>query len=138
MGFSLFHAKEKFMKLLDFSARREAKYHAWDKQAQTGNLENIYRLISLYPMVEEKFYPLVFKWTLSQAYKGEDCRVLRQAAQMFEDGHGTSADAEQALTWYERTLSLHILQGADSPLSLEEENEIQQAIEQLRAQTHPQ
>ena len=137
MGFSLIDAKEKFLKLLDFSARREAKYCAWEKQAQAGDLETIYRLIALYPTVDEKFYPLVFKWTLDQAYKGEDCRILRQAAQMLENGHGTAPDAQQALTWYERALSLHIMQGANSPFSLEEENDLQQSIQQLRRQISP-
>ena len=134
MGFSLFNAAEKFMKLLDFSSRREAKYHAWEKQAQAGDLETVYRLISSYPSAEEKFYPLIFKWTLFQAQKGEDCRILRQAAQMLENGHGTASDMQRALTWYERALSLHIMQGANSPLSLEEENDLLQSIKQLRQQ----
>ena len=51
---------------------------------------------------------------------------------MYAYGHGTSSNAEQALTWYERALSLHIMQGADSPLTLEEENELQRRIQQLR------
>ena len=55
MGFSLIDAKEKFMKLLDFSSRREAQYHAWEQKAQAGDLETTYRLISLYPSVDEKF-----------------------------------------------------------------------------------
>ncbi len=118
----------------DFAGRRRARYAAWDQLAEQGNEEAKYRLLMLYRDEGEEFYPLAFKWTLRVAKEGADCGALLQAAQMLEAGHGTSQDENQALVWFERALSLHILRGKKSTLSADTSNYIQQRIQTLRTQ----
>lgn len=125
--------KNECRRLLDFSGRRRARYAAWEKLAEQGNEEARYRLLMLYSEEKEEFYPLAFKWTLRVAKEGADCGVLLQAAQMLEAGHGTAQDDSQALVWFERALSLHILRGKNSSLSAETSNYIQEHIQSLRA-----
>lgn len=117
----------------DFSANRRARYAAWENLAEQGNEEAKYRLLMLYREAGEEFYPLAFKWTLRVAKEGADCGALLQAAQMFEAGHGTGKDEEQALVWFERALSLHNLKGKKSVLSAGTSNYIQERIQVLRA-----
>lgn len=117
----------------DFAGRRRARYAAWEKLAEQGSEEAKYHLLMLYRDAGEEFYPLAFKWTLRVAKEGADCGVLLQAAQMFEAGHGTGQDEDQALLWFERALSLHILRGNKSVLSAGTSNYIQERIQFLRA-----
>lgn len=117
----------------DFNGRRRARYSAWEQLAEQGNEEAKYRLVMLYQDEGEEFYPLAFKWTLRVAKEGADCGVLLQAAQMLEAGHGTGQDDGQALLWFERALSLHILRGKKSSLSAATSNYIQERIQTLRA-----
>ncbi|MGN0024214.1 MAG: hypothetical protein ACI351_02140 [Candidatus Avelusimicrobium sp.] len=125
--------KNEYRRLLDFSGRRSARYAAWEKLAEQGNEEARYRLLMLYSEKQKEFYPLAFKWTLRVAKESANCAVLLQAAQMLEAGHGTVQDDSQALVWFERALSLHILQGKNSSLSAERLNYIQEHIQSLRA-----
>lgn len=116
----------------DFEARRREKYQEWDRLAENGDEEARYRLLMLYREESEEFYPLAFKWTVAVANVGEDCGVTLQAAEMYEAGHGAPKNEEKALLWYERTLSLHIMQGHSSPLSLDAANYVQGRIQALR------
>lgn len=120
-------------RLFDFSGRRRARYAAWETLAEHGSEEAKYRLLMLYRDEGEEFYPLAFKWTMNVAKEGADCGVLLQAAQMLEAGHGTGRDDSQALVWFERALSLHILRGKRSSLSADTSNYIQERIQTLRA-----
>lgn len=117
----------------DFAGRRRARYAAWDALAERGDEEAKYRLLMLYQEGGGEFYPLAFKWTLRAAKEGSDCGVLLQAAQMLEAGHGTDKDENEALRWFERALSLHILRGKNSSLSVVTSNYIQERIQTLRA-----
>lgn len=133
MAFSLQQLAQTCKQWFDIESRRKALYATWEEHAEQGNSKAAYRLIALYP-ASPAHYPLAFKWTLYVANQGEDCLVLLQLAQMLETGAGTPADLRRALTWYERTLSLHIMQGIQSPLSVSQENYIQEKIQSLRKQ----
>ena len=119
---------------LDFAGRRRELYSYWEEQADQGDEQAAYRLAALYPASCEN-YPLAFKWTFALANRGEDCRILLQLAQMIENGAGVEPDERRALVWYERAISLHIMQGGDSPFSVEEENFVQSRILAIREQT---
>ncbi len=116
----------------DFSAKRREIYQKWDQLAENGDKEARYKLLMLYREESEEYYPLSFKWTIAVANEGEDCGVMLQAAEMYEAGYGAPRNEEKALLWFERALSLHILQGKNSPLSLEASNYIQQRIQEIR------
>ncbi len=131
MGFSLKQLGATCKNWLDWSARRKAYYCALEEKAKQGDKQAIYKLISLYPAFP-KYYPLALQWTKYQAHQGKDCLILVQLAQMLEGGYGAVADEKQALTWYERALSLHILQGKHSSLSVEQANLVQNRIQALR------
>lgn len=118
----------------DFAGRRRARYAAWEQLAEQGSEDAKYRLLMLYRDGGEEFYPLAFKWTLRVAKEGADCGVLLQAAQMLEAGHGTDKNDTEALLWFERALSLHILRGKKSTLSTTTSNYIQARIQTLRTQ----
>ncbi len=116
----------------DFAARRRELYKKWDNLAENGDEEARYKLLMLYQEEKEEYYPLAFKWTIIVANKGDDCGVMLQAAEMYAQGQGAPQNEEKALLWFERALSLHILQGKRSPLSVEAANYIQKRIQQLR------
>ena len=134
MMFSLGQIVRSCKHWLDFDGRRRELYSYWEEQAAQGDEQAAYRLAALYPASYEN-YPLAFKWTQMLANKGEDCRILLQLARMLETGSGVEPDERRALLWYERAISLHIMQGSDSPFSVEEENFVQQRILVLREQT---
>lgn len=123
---------ERIKHFFDFSARRRERYLKWDQEAQNGDEEARYRLLMLYREESEVYYPLAFKWTVIVANAGEDCGVMLQAAEMYLAGHGAPQNEEKALLWFERALSLHIMQGKNSPLSLDAANFIQEKIQELR------
>lgn len=133
MAFTWSDIKNRWRRLVDFAGRRRALYAEWEKLAEQGDEEAKYRLLMLYRDEKPDFYAQAFKWTMDVARQGDDCCVLLQAAQMFEAGHGTAQDNEQALLWFERALSLHILRGNQSPLSAGATNYLQQRIQTLRA-----
>lgn len=133
MLFTWQHLKNGCKRFFDFSARRHALYSGWESLAERGDEEAKYKLLMLYQDAEPEFYPLAFKWTLAVAKEGTDCGALLQAAQMLEAGHGTAKDDSQALVWFERALSLHILSGKNSSLSVQTSNYIQERIQTLRA-----
>ena len=116
----------------DFAARRRAMYQRWDEMATNGDPEARYRLLMLYREEGPEYYPLAFKWTVAVANQGEDCGVMLQAAEMYAEGHGVPKNDEKALLWFERALSLHIMQGKDSPFSIDAANYIQEQIQLLR------
>ena len=113
-------------------ARRRALYQKLDEQAANGDQNARYKLLMLYYDEGPEYYPLVFKWTVAVANQGEDCGVMIQAAEMYAAGHGVPPNDEKALLWFERSLSLHIMLGKDSPFSVEAANYIQEQIQQLR------
>lgn len=121
-----------FGKLMDFEGRKKARISQWEEAASQGSEEAAYKLAMLYFEEETEFYPLAFLWSKRLAEQGEDCGVMLQVAQMYEQGHGTEKDAAQALKWYERCLTTHILKGKNSRLSLESENFVQKHIVDLR------
>ena len=123
---------ERVKKFFDFKSRRRELYRQWDCLADNGDEEARYKLLMLYQDEGEEYYPLAFKWTVAVANAGEDCGVMLQAAEMYAAGHGAPKDEEKALLWFERALSLHILQGKQSPLSVEAANYIQERIQELR------
>lgn len=120
-------------RFFDFSARRHALYAGWEARAENGDEEAKYKLLMLYRDNKPELYPLAFKWALSVAKEGVDCGVLLQTAQMLEAGHGTEKNESRALVWFERALSLHILRGKRSSLSVQSSNYIQERIQTLRA-----
>lgn len=124
---------ERVKRFFDFAARRRELYRQWDREADNGDEEARYKLLMLYQDEGEEYYPLAFKWTVAVANAGADCGVMLQAAEMYAAGHGVPLDDEKALLWFERALSLHILQGKQSPLSVEAANYIQERIQELRA-----
>lgn len=123
---------ERVKRFFDFKSRRRELYGQWDRLADNGDEEARYKLLMLYQDEGEEYYPLAFKWTVAVANAGEDCGVMLQAAEMYAAGHGAPKDEEKALLWFERALSLHILQGKQSPLSVEAANYIQERIQELR------
>jgi hypothetical protein len=127
-------AAEKWHKLMDFQGRKRALYSQWNQAAEQGSREAAYKLLMLYFDEGEEYYPLAYKWTEYLAREGNDCGVLLQLAQMYEKGHGVAQDKQKALTWYERCLSLHIIKGKDSSLSLETTNFVQERIQALRGE----
>lgn len=133
MPFTWSDVKKYWNRWFDFAARRRALYAGWEALAEQGDEEAKYRLLMLYRDEKPDFYAQAFKWTMAVAQEGDDCCVLLQAAQMFEAGHGTAQDDEQALLWFERAHALHILRGKESPLSAGTSNYIQQRIQALRA-----
>lgn len=118
----------------NFSQCRRELYNSWEQAAQQGDTRARYRLLMLYYEEKPEYYPMAFKWALHQAKHGGDCGVSLQVADMYVSGHGTQKDEKQALLWYERALSQHILLGKRSPLSVQTSNYIQQQIESLRKQ----
>ncbi len=123
---------ERVKHFFDLEARRREKYQRWDRLAENGDEEARYRLLMLYREEGEEFWPLAFKWTVAVANVGEDCGVTLQAAEMYAAGHGCPQNEEKALLWFERTLSLHIMQGPHSPLTLDAANYVQEQIQELR------
>ena len=117
---------------MDFKSRRRALYKEWDEQAQQGNEEACYKLMSLYLDETPEYYPLAFHWTEYAASQLADCAAMLQLAQMYEKGHGTPKHLSKALTWYEACLSMHVIRGKNSPLSLEAANFVQERIWALR------
>lgn len=132
MAFNVATWWERIRHFFDFAARRRERYQKWDQLAQNGDEEARYRLLMLYREEGPEYYPLAFKWTVIVANNGDDCGVMLQAAEMYAAGHGAPQNEEKALLWFERALSLHIMQGRNSPLSLEAANYIQERIQQLR------
>lgn len=124
--------KTQCKQLMDFEGRKKKRYALLEEQASQGDENAIYKLIALYYDRNKAWHPTAFKWALIQAKKGSDCGVLFQVAKMYDEGEGTDKDEFQALTWYERTLSLHILQGKHSSLSVEVTNYVQLRIKALR------
>ncbi len=122
----------KIKHFFDFAARRRALYEQWDRLASNGDEEARYRLLMLYQEEGREYYPLAFKWTVVMANKGEDCGVMLQAAEMYQAGDGVPKDDSKALLWFERALSMHIVQGKNSPLSVDASNYIQERIQTLR------
>lgn len=134
MIYSLKKIVDSCRRWFDFESRRKALYDYWDEQASQGDTQAAYRLTSLYPASPSN-YPLAYKWTLALANQAQDCRILLQLAKMLETGAGVELDEKRALIWYERTLSLHILQGQNSPFSVSEANFVQGKIQVLRGKT---
>lgn len=124
---------DKCHQLADFKGRQRALYETWDQEAQQGNKEAAYKLLMLYFDETEEYYPLAFKWAYALAHEGKDCGVMLQLAKMYEEGHGTEKDLSHALTWYERCLTLHIIRGKKSPLSVDSANYVQVRIQALRS-----
>ena len=114
------------------AARRRVRYQKWDELASNGDPDARYRLLMLYYSEGPEYYPLAFKWGVAVANQGEDCGVMLQVAEMYAAGHGAPQNEEKALLWFERALSLHIMQGRNSPLSVEAANYIQEQIQSLR------
>ena len=125
-------AVQKIRACFDFKKRRRALYEEWDQQAQQGNEEACYKLMTLYLDETPEYYPLAFHWTEHVATHHADCAAMLQLAQMYEKGHGTSRHLSKALTWYEACLSMHVIRGKNSPLSLEAANFVQERILVLR------
>ena len=134
MTFSFHRIVQVFKRWFDFEGRRKALYDYWEEQAAQGDEASAYRLAALYPASAAN-YKVAFKWTLALANQGEDCRILLQLAKMLETGAGVEADNRRALLWYERTLSLHIMLGSQSPFSIAESNFVQERIQELRKET---
>ena len=125
-------AIQKVRRWLDFKSRRRALYKEWDQQAQQGNEEACYKLMTLYLDETPEYYPLAFHWTEYIATHNADCAAMLQLAQMYENGHGTPKHLSKALTWYEACLSMHVIRGKNSPLSFDAANFVQARIGALR------
>ena len=121
-------------KLADFKQHKKELYAQWETEAQQGNQEACYKLMMLYFDETEEYFPLAFKWTQHIACTVPDCAAMLQLAQMYDKGHGTARNQAQALTWYEHCLSMHIIRGKNSPLSVDAANFVQERIQALRAQ----
>lgn len=135
MTFLFARGIERVKEFFNFSAKRQARYQAWDELASSGDMEARQRLIALYPSRKKEGYAYSFKWTLEEAKHTGKCQVMLQTARMYLHGHGTAQDEEQALLWFERTLSLHILQGSKSSLNVDAQNYVQAQIHTLRRKT---
>ena len=125
---------DKTRRFTNFKQHKKELYASWDEEAEKGNQEACYKLMMLYFDETEEYYPLAFKWTQRIACTVPDCAAMLQLAKMYDDGHGTACNKDQALTWYEHCLSLHIIRGKNSPLSVDAANFVQQRIQALRAQ----
>ncbi len=126
---------KKLRKNFDFKAQRRLLYRSWERAAKKNNVEAIYKLRMLYYEETEEYYPLAFKWTQYWVQQEKDCAAMLQLAQMYDKGHGTAQDALQAKEWYERCLSLHIIQGKKSPLARDAADFIQERIQSLRTKS---
>lgn len=120
--------------LTDFKKHKRMLYAQWEQEAQKGNQEACYKLMMLYFDETEEYYPLAFKWTEYTANHIPDCAAMLQLAKMYDEGKGTSPDKTLALKWYEHCLSLHIIRGKNSPLSIDAANFVQDRIQTLRTQ----
>ena len=127
-------AAGKIRKLTDYKQHKKELYAEWEAEAKKGNREACYKLMMLYFDESEEYYPLAFKWTEHIACTVPDCAAILQLAKMYDCGHGTAQNDAQALTWYEHCLSLHIIRGQNSPLSVDAANFVQERIQALRAQ----
>lgn len=58
---------------------------------------------------------------------------MLQVGEMYKNGDGVPKNDEKALLWFERALSLHIIQGKNSPLSAQDANYMQDQIQKLRS-----
>lgn len=123
---------DQWHRLMDFKGCKRALYKEWHEAAQNGSREAAYKLAMLYFEEEESYYPLAFEWAEKLAREEQDCGVLLQLAQMYENGHGVEQDKQKALSWYERCLSLHIIKGKKSALRVEAANFVQARILALR------
>ena len=131
---SVFHrVTGKAREWMDFKQQKKELYASWEEEAKKGNQEACYKLMMLYFDETEEYYPLAFKWTEHIACTVPDCAAMLQLAKMYDEGIGTPRNQEQALTWYEHCLSLHIIRGKNSPLSIDAANFVQQRIQTLRA-----
>lgn len=124
----------KARQLADFKQQKKELYAEWEREAEKGNTEACYKLMMLYFDETEEYYPLAFKWTQHIACSVPDCAAMLQLAKMYDDGHGTEPHKDLALKWYEHCLSLHIIRGKNSPLSVDAANFVQERIQALRAQ----
>lgn len=114
-------------------AQKQADLDKLETQASAGEEEAQYKLLMLYYSDKDaQYWPIAFKWALAVAQKGEDPGVMLQLGEMYENGHGTAKDLQQALTWYERALSADTALGANSPLSKDGHLYLEQRVITLR------
>lgn len=112
---------------------RALSYAQLEEKANAGDEDAQYELaMAYYTERNPAHYPMIFKWVLYLAKKGEDPGMMLLVGDLYLTGTGVTANAGTALKWYERALSADIMLGSRTPLSKDAHDYLEAQVIKLR------